>query len=225
MQKNQAMRTFFKTRKGVIFDFDGLLVDSEPFHYKAYNAVFEAYGHSLKPEEYWIEFTSRGKGAQGEIDRYGLKGLDANEIRQKKFIVYSEFCRNGAIKFFPSAERLLQAAKSAGLRLAIASGSRNDDIDAILKINGFQNTFHRIMGKESAPREKPAPDIFQKTAEGLGLDPGDLVVLEDAEKGLQASRAAGIPCVIVRNALNRNIEFKGAKFICRDLDEVIEAIG
>ncbi len=224
MDKGQQLKKLIQSRRGIIFDFDGLLVDSEPFHYKAYNAVFQEYGHTINQDEYWIEFTSKGKGAQGEIDRYELKGLDAKEIRKKKFIVYSEFCRNGDICFFPLAERLIRSAQLAGHKLAIASGSRNEDIRTILDFNGYGNTFHLVMGKESAPREKPAPDIFIKTAEILGIEPDKLVVLEDAEKGMKASKEAGIPCVIVRNKLNQNLEFQDADFICENLEDVIKAI-
>ncbi len=222
--EKQKLKEFFQTRKGIIFDFDGVLVDSEPFHFKAYNTVFEKYGHTIDPEEYWIEFTSKGKGAQGEIDRYELEGLDAGVIREKKFIVYSKFCQNGAIKFFPSAMKLVRQAKSSGYKLVIASGSRNADIRTILDSNDLRNTFDLIMGKESAPREKPAPDIFIEAAKKIGIDPSELIVLEDAEKGLEASRGAGIPCVIIRNKLNLNIDFTGADFICENLDEVIEAM-
>lgn len=224
MDETKNLKDLLQTRKGIIFDFDGLLVDSEPFHYKAYNAAFEEHGHTIDPEEYWVEFTSKGNGAQGEIDRHGLKGLDALEIRKKKFILYSEFCQKGEIKFFPSAKKLVQIAKDAGYKLAIASGSRNDDLRAILEMNGFHNTFHTVLGKESAPLEKPAPDIFLKAAKGLRLKPKDLLVLEDAEKGVAASNAAGIPCVVVRNKLNQNIEFPEADFVCEGLDDVIWAI-
>lgn len=224
MDKKQNLKKLFQSRKGIIFDFDGILVDSEPFHYKAYNTVFEEYGHTLNPDEYWIEFTSNGKGAQGEIDRYGLKDLDAKEIRKKKFIIYSQFCKNGDIRFFPSAKKLVGAAKSLGCKLAIASGSRQEDLQTILEINSLSNSFELIMGKESAPKEKPAPDIFIKTAETLDISPESLVVFEDAQKGLTASKDAGIPCIIIRNRLNQNIDFPDADFICENLEELIESI-
>lgn len=224
MDKKKQLKRLFQSCKGIIFDFDGLLVDSEPFHYKAYNKIFEKYGHTIDPDEYWVEFTSKGKGAQGEIDRYKLHNLDAKEIRKNKFIIYSQFCQNGEILFFPQAKRLVLAAKSSGYKLAIASGSRNEDIRTILDINGFGHAFDIIMGKETTPREKPAPDIFIKAAEKLGIDCARLVVLEDADKGLKASKDAGIPCIIVRNKLNKNIEFPYADFICESLEEIIEII-
>lgn len=224
MNTKEELKRLFGSREGIIFDFDGLLVDSEPFHYKAYNTAFEEYGHTIDPEEYWIEFTSKGGGAPGEIERHGLKGIDPLEIRKKKFIYYSEFCRKGDVKFFPLAKKLLQQVKEAGYKMAIASGSRNDDLHSILQMNGFINTFHAIIGKESALREKPAPDLFLLAVKELGINPARLVVLEDAEKGLLASKSAGIPCVIVRNLLNRNIPFPEADFICDGLEDVIEAI-
>ena len=222
INEKQKLKSLLQTRKGVIFDFDGVLVDSEPYHYQAYDAAFQEHGHVINPEEYWVEFTSKGKGAQGEIDRYGLEGLDAVEIRKRKFVFYSEFCKKGEIKFFPMAKKLVHLIKAKGFKMAIASGSRNEDIRTILEINDFNNTFHTILGKESAPKEKPAPDIFIKAAEELELDPKDLMVVEDAEKGLRASRDAGIPCVMVRKRLNLNIDFPEADFICDSLDELAD---
>lgn len=224
MDNQLKFKNLFQECRGIIFDFDGILVDSEPFHYQAYNNVFQEHGHTINAEEYWIEFTSKGKGAQGEIDRYKLSGLDPKEIRKKKFIVYSQFCKTGEIRFFPSAKRLILSAESSGWKLAIASGSRMEDILTILDSNGLRNNFKVIMGKESAQREKPFPDIFLKTAEKLGIEPSKLLVIEDAEKGLKASKDAGIPCIIVRNRLNQNIEFPEADLICENLEELIEAI-
>jgi len=224
MDNQLKLKILFGNCRGIIFDFDGILVDSEPFHYQAYNTVFQEHGHTINPEEYWIEFTSKGKGAQGEIDRYNLAGLDSLEIRKKKFIFYSQFCKAGEIRFFPSAKRLILSAESAGWKLAIASGSRMEDILTILDSNSLRNNFKIIMGKESAQREKPSPDIFLKTAEKLGIEPSKLLVIEDAEKGLKASKDAGIPCIIVRNRLNQNIEFPEADLICENLEELIRAI-
>ena len=66
----------------VIFDFDNVIVDSEPFHYRAYSEVFAGKGHTIDREEYWVEWTSKGGGAEGEINRYGLD-LDPADIRSE----------------------------------------------------------------------------------------------------------------------------------------------
>ena len=85
--------------KAAVLDFDGLLADSEPYHYRAYNEVFELYGHTLDKEEYWVEWTSKGKGIAGEIERHNLKlNVDPVDLRKQKFEVYSSFCQSGEIK-------------------------------------------------------------------------------------------------------------------------------
>jgi len=205
----------------VIFDFDGLLADSEPFHYRAYNEVFERYGHTLNKEEYWVEWTSKGKGIPGEIERHNLNlGVDPLELRQQKFAVYSRFCKSGDIKLFPEALSLAQSLVSTH-RLAIASGSWTKDIRSILNNADALSNFPVILGKESAPREKPHPDIFLKAAETLEHPPESCLVMEDALKGLNAATEAGMPCLIIRNRLNQNIDFSGADLVLSSLAELV----
>lgn len=211
-------------RKAAILDFDGLLADSEPYHYRAYNEVFERYGHTLNQEEYWVEWTSKGKGIAGEIERHNLKlDVEPVDLRNQKFEVYSRFCQSGEIKLFPLAQSMAESL-SVTQKLAIASGSWTKDIRAILKNAGALNLFPVILGKESATREKPHPDIFLNAAERLGCTPSECFVLEDALKGLNAAREAGIPCIILRNPLNRNINFDGAELIFESLEDFSSAL-
>ncbi len=211
-------------RKAAILDFDGLLADSEPYHYRAYNEVFERYGHTLNQEEYWVEWTSKGKGIAGEIERHNLKlDVEPVDLRNQKFEVYSRFCQSGEIKLFPLAQSMAESL-SVTQKLAIASGSWTKDIRAILKNAGALNLFPVILGKESATREKPHPDIFLNAAERLGCAPSECFVLEDALKGLNAAREAGIPCIILRNPLNRNINFDGAELIFESLEDFSSAL-
>ena len=91
--RKKKLHTLLQKSKAAILDFDGLLADSEPYHYKAYNQVFERYGHTLDKAEYWIEWTSKGKGILGEIARHNLNlGVDLEELRKQKFEVYTRFC-------------------------------------------------------------------------------------------------------------------------------------
>jgi len=220
--KSRQLTALLEGRRGFVLDFDGLIADSEPYHYRAYNAVFEKYGHTLDPEEYWVEFTSKGKGIAGEIERHDLKlDVSPEEMRRQKFEIYSRFCQSGAIKLFPEALRLITLLKSR-YRIAIASGSFGKDIRAILKHAGTESPVTTILGKESAPREKPHPDIFLKAAAALECAPRDCVVVEDALKGLQAAQQAGMPCIIILNRLNRNIDFSSADLVFSSLAEFVD---
>ena len=213
-----------KISKGVIFDFDGTLANSEPYHFKAYNEIFERYGHSLNSEEYWVEFTSKGKGIAGEIERHNLK-IDADplDMRKQKFEIYSRLCRSGVIKLFPGAVELIERL-SKKYSMAIASGSWTKDIRSILKNQNAESLFSVILGKESAPKEKPHPDIFLKAASLMNLAPESCFVVEDALKGLAASKAAGMKCIIIRNPLNLNIEFPDADLEFPDLNTFLEFV-
>ena len=218
------LRSLLDKSKSAILDFDGLVADSEPFHYRAYNEVFERYGHTLNKKEYWVEWTSKGKGIAGEIKRHNLKlNVDPVELRKQKFEVYSRFCQSGEIKLFPLAQSMAESL-SAHHKLAIASGSWIKDIRNILKNADSLNLFPIILGKESAAREKPHPDIFLNAAEKLGCAASECFVVEDALKGLNAAKEAGMPCIILRNPLNRNINFYGAELIFESLEDFVKAL-
>ena len=222
--RKTKLDTLFKNSKAAILDFDGLLADSEPFHYKAYNEVFERYGHTLDKKEYWMEWTSKGKGIAGEIERHNLKlDVDPVELRKQKFEVYTQFCESGEIKLFPDAIDLVKKLAS-NHKLAIASGSWATDIRHILRNAGALELFPVILGKESAKREKPFPDIFLNAAEKLGCSPAECFVLEDALKGLNAANEADIPCIILQNELNRNIDFKNAEMVFPSLADFVSAL-
>ncbi len=223
-ERKTKLHTLLKKSKATILDFDGLLADSEPHHYKAYNEVFERYGHTLDKAEYWIEWTSKGKGIAGEIERHNLKlGVNPIDIRKQKFEVYTRFCKSGEIKLFPEAVRLLKQLSSS-FRLAIASGSWATDIRHILRNANALDLIPVILGKESAKREKPFPDIFLNAAEKLGHSPAECFVLEDALKGMNAANDAGMACIIIKNDLNRNIDFNGAEIVFPSLKDFVSAL-
>ena len=220
----EKLRSLLERCQSIILDFDGLLADSEPFHYRAYNEVFERYGHTLDPDEYWVEWTSKGKGIAGEIERHDLNlGVDPKELRLQKFEAYSRFCKNGDIKLFPATQGLAKIL-AATHKIAIASGSWKEDIQSILKNADALSLFPIILGKESARREKPHPDIFLKAAETLGCPPELCLVVEDALKGLTAATQAGIPCLIIKNRLNQNIDFEGADLELSSLAELVSLL-
>ncbi len=186
--------------------------------------MFERYGHSLNPEEYWVEFTSKGKGIAGEIERHNLK-IDADpvDMRKQKFEIYSRLCQSGEIKLFPGAVELVERL-SQKYSTAIASGSWTKDIRSILSGQNVESLFSIILGKESAPKEKPNPHIFLEAANQMKVAPESCFVIEDALKGLAASKAAGMKCVVIRNPLNLNIEFPDADLEFPNLNAFLDFV-
>lgn len=205
----------------VIFDFDGVLVDSERFHYLAYNAVFEKHGHSIDPAEYTRYWTSLGLGPAGEVERHRL-AIDPRMIRDEKRPIFSEYCRNGTIRFFPEAHELVERLFRAGKTLTIASGSTRPDIDAILANEGLTRHFAFIVGSDTVSALKPAPDVFLRVLEAVGASPRETLVIEDAEKGVGAALAAALPVAVIRTPETQAIDFTGADLVLDSHREMIE---
>jgi HAD superfamily hydrolase (TIGR01509 family) len=199
----------------VLFDFDSILVDSEPFHYEAYRRVFARFGHEVDRDKYWIHWTSRGEGAEGEISRHGLD-LDPDEIRRQKNPIFEAFCRNGEM---PPIEETLEAARlldAAGKALAVASGSTVQNVRTVLGNWDAEDLFRVYVGKDRVSRGKPDPESFLLAAGELGVDPGTCLVVEDAEKGVGAARAAGMRVAVIRTPYTREIAFEGADWVLDD---------
>jgi len=122
LDKLAVLRSLLSRAEGLIFDFDGLLADSERFHFMTYDEVFRRYGHSLDPQEYNKYWTSLGHGVKGEIDRHGLD-LDPVAIRREKMPIFSRYCEDGSIRLFDEAREMISVFSQMGKRLAIASGT------------------------------------------------------------------------------------------------------
>lgn len=203
----------------VIFDFDGVLADSERHHMAAYNAVFQKYGHTLDAVEYAKYWTSLGHGPKGEIERHQLS-IDPDAIRREKRPAFSELCRNGVVQFFPESRELVAILARAGKTLAIASGTMRSDIDAILGNEGLRERFASVVGSDTAAL-KPDPESFLMVLDEVGVRASDAVVVEDAEKGVSAARTAGIPVVVARAPETRDIDFSGADLVLESHAEML----
>lgn len=207
----------------VIFDFDGVLVDSERYHFETYSAVFRKYGHTIDETEYYKYWTSLGLGPKGEVERHRL-AIDPQRIRDEKRPIFSEYCRNGTIRFFPEAREVVLRLVHAGKTLTIASGTTRPDIEAILENEDLADAFAAIVGSDMVAAVKPAPDIFLHALKMVNAKPSDALVFEDAEKGVHAAIAAGIPVVVVRTKETATIDFSAADFVFESHAEMLEMV-
>jgi len=210
-------------KRAALFDFDGVVADSEYYHFISYQEVFQRrYGHAIDPDEYWLYWSSKGEGILGEVRRHGLEGVDPAALREEKDRIYYEHCRSGRIRLFDGALDLMRSAEEMGLETAIASNSHREWIEAILQSNRIDYRPPFLIGKTPEMEPKPAPDIFLAAAREVGERPGACVVFEDAEKGLQAARSAGMTCIVIRNSLNHDIAFPGADLVVPSHQELLD---
>lgn len=212
MNNKQQFGRLLDAARAIIWDFDGVIADSEKWHFVTYSEVFARYGHTIDEKEYYKYWTSLGLGARGEIERFGLD-LDPLAIRREKVPLFSERCRDGSIKLFPEMHEVLDQLSKTGKTMTIASGTAAFDIEPILENAGVRHLFTEIIGCDTVPAIKPAPDLFLAMLERLGLPGSACLVIEDAEKGMQAANAAGIPVVVIRTEQTRRFDFSDADLV------------
>ena len=223
MDKLSIFKKLVLGAKGLIFDFDGLLADSERFHFLAYNEVFERFGHTIDETEYYKYWTSLGHGVRGEIERHNLD-LDPVEIRREKMPIFSRYCEDGSIGLFDEATEIIESMSRLGKTMAIASGTPSGDIRAVLRNAGMTDTFEVILGSDTVPKIKPAPDIFLETLSQIRLKAKECVVFEDAEKGMFAAIEAGIPVIVIRNPQTKGFDFSRADLTLESHAEMVDLL-
>lgn len=206
--------------KAVIFDLDGVIVDSEPFHFQSDVLTFRDYGMEISEEE-----LIRYVGVSGTvmwtdfIRKYGIPDTLEN-IVAKQTAHKIELLREKPPQAVPGVLGLLESARKAGLRTAIASSSPRYFIDAMLNSLGIAGSFDAVVSGQDVQRSKPAPDIFLKAAELLGAKPSNCLVVEDAMLGVRAAKAAGMRCAGFANPHSGNQDLSAADTVVTDMGHV-----
>lgn len=202
---------------GVIFDFDGIIVDSEELQYRSYGKVLGELGVSVSREVYEREWIAAGLGPEYAVREFGLS-IEPDEIRRRKEPVYRTLLGAEA-RLIPGAAEAI-ARLAAELPLAVATNSTAADVALVLDPFDLRRYFTAIVTREDYEGRKPAPDAFLVAAERLGLPPAQCVVLEDASKGVLAAESAGCPCIAIPHDFTRNNDFTRATIVVESLDEV-----
>ena len=186
-----------QTIHAVIFDLDGVLVNSEPLINAAAIAMFKEKGLLVQPEDF-LPFVGAGEDRYigGVAEKYHFL-LDVSQAKKRTYEIYLDLVPT-QLEAFPGVQALVQACRQSGLRVAVASGTdRVKALASLLKISLSEETWDIVVSGEQVKHNKPAPDIFLLTADKLGLAPTACVVLEDSFNGIRAAKAAGMRCVAV----------------------------
>ncbi|MFE7131977.1 HAD family hydrolase [Streptomyces sp. NPDC057638] len=181
----------------VIFDLDGTLVDSEVNYYEAGRRLLAEYGVTGFGWERHTDFI--GVGTRETLTELRADyGIDApvDELLAGKNRHYLELAA-ASTPVFPEMRAFVELLHTAGVPMAVASGSSRAVIETILTTTGLAAYFPTTVSAEEVPRGKPEPDVFLEAARRLGTDPADCVVVEDAVPGAEAARAAGMRCVAI----------------------------
>jgi HAD superfamily hydrolase (TIGR01509 family) len=202
---------------GVIFDLDGVLIDSEALQHRAYNQVLQRYGIQVDAAVYGREWIAAGRGPEYAVRALGLP-ISAAELRRLKDPVYHDLLRR-EIQLVPGARAALERL-GARYPLAVATNSHATDVGFVMEHFGLAPYFTAIVTREHYVEAKPAPDAFATAAARLGLAPPRCVVIEDATKGIAAAAAAGCACIAFPHDYTADNDPRSAQAVIRSLDEL-----
>lgn len=211
--------------QSVIFDFDGILVDTEWAIYQAWRRTFEAHGQHLPLDVYTRCIGSDFATWSPKTHLEELTGLafdwhDLDTRRQHE--IEAELMHEGPMH---GAVDLLEFLQNACIPTAVASSSSHHWVDGWLDRLELTKNFHAVVCRGDAPRIKPAPDLFLEAARQLDVKPEHCLVIEDSMNGLKAAKAADMHAWVIPNRVTDCLDFSAADQTFRSLAECIGALG
>ncbi len=221
--------------RALIFDVDGTLADTErDGHRIAFNRAFAQAGldwdWSVALYKDLLEVTGGKERIQFYCDRYqpafiapGDRLTWIAQLHATKSQYYQQILNEGLIPLRPGVRRLIETAREAGIRLAIATTSRLDNVITLLATaleTDSPEWFEVIAAGDVVPAKKPAPDIYQYVLQAMNLSPDACLAIEDSTQGLRAATAAGLKTVITTNHYTQDQDFTQAAIILNNLEEL-----
>ena len=203
----------------VIFDMDGVLIDSEPLHAASYVQAFAEIGLAITLDDYYREI-SMGHLAVSEL--YAAMGGDMalwHDISARKAVLTKEIMsQKGTL--MPGVTRLLESLKDAGIPMALATSAGKRSLEIFMDKFDLRPYFKHIVTWEDVNAIKPDPRGFIVAAERLGVNCQDCAVLEDSPRGVLAATRAGMKCIAIPNNSTRNGDFATASLVVGSLTDV-----
>lgn len=216
--------------EALVFDFDGLILDTEYPIYEAWQECYRAHGQHLPLELYCdcvgsdfgrfdpVAHLETAHGARVDWDFW-----DVERERRTLEIVHQ-------LPPLPGVRERLLEAEACGLPCVVASSSTRSWVEPHLERLGLRGFFRFTKCRDDVAQAKPAPDLFSAAVRGLGLSPDRALVFEDSLNGLRAAQAAGVPCVVVPNRVTGHLDFTGAalrleSFAEGTLEELLARLG
>lgn len=191
--------------QALIFDFDGLIFDTETPDYETWAGLYREYGFELAHER-WITGVGTYGGFNAGVELAALLGgaIEAGTLRARFAERYRAHCERAPL--LPGVRELLVAARAAEMPIAVASSSNRTWVEGWLTHHDLAAFFDCVRTRDDVAQVKPAPDLFLSAATCLGILPANCLVFEDSPNGMRAAAAAHIRCVAVPIALNAAVE-------------------
>lgn len=205
-----------------IFDMDGVIIDSEPMHFEVDIQVMNYYGSAITHEqlEQYVGMTNPEMWAAVK-EQHNLTP-SVSEIIEYQLSNKIEMLTSREMEPIDGIRELLAELKARNIPAAIASSSPPVFIKAVLRKFDLLDHFECVVSGEEVDKGKPAPDVYLKAAELLGVKPQDCMVLEDARHGVAAAKAAGMRCIGFVNPNSGNQDLSQADYVVHSVTEVAQ---
>ena len=203
--------------RAFVFDFDGLILDTEEPVYTSWLEVYQAHGEDL-PFDRWIQILGSSTASfdpKAFLEEQLGRPLD-QDVLDRRIARRTELVL--AQPVMAGVGRLVEDARAAGLHLGVASSSTRQWVRGHLERLGLLDRFECIRCRDDVAAVKPAPDLYLAVLECLGVPPGESLALEDSPNGIAAARAAGMWCVAVPNVITGGLDVSHANLVLPSLD-------
>ena len=184
--------------KAIIWDMDGVIADTAPYHLKAWQEVFQKRGVAFTKEDFRRNFGQRNDTIIRDTLGKVTSQSEIDTIAREKERKFRKTVKQN-IKPLPGAIELIKSLAQHGFKLALASSAPIENIKLVTKGLDIDNCFHTIVSGRDVTEGKPSPQVFLLAAQRLGIEPGNCIVTEDAIAGITAAKRAGMKCLAVTN--------------------------
>jgi HAD superfamily hydrolase (TIGR01509 family) len=194
--------------KAILWDNDGVLVDTEHLYFEATRDVMASAGVELTEQQYIEHFLVEGRGAWHLLEQRGAGADEIAHLRDERNSLYGRLLRQEP-RAIPGVAETLEALRGR-YTMGVVTSSRKDHFDLIHERTGLLQYFDFVLTAGDYPRTKPYPDPYLAAVERSGVRADVCVAIEDSERGLEAATLAGVRCIVVPTALTRSGRFEQA---------------
>ncbi len=205
--------------KGVLFDMDGVLVDSEAFICKAAVQMFKELGIGVRENDF-LPFVGAGEDRYigGVAEKYNVS-LDLKTAKKRTYKIYDEIIQ-GNMEILPGVQEFIKKCRDRNLKIALATSADETKMKANLNATELTlSLFDAAVSGLDVERKKPYPDIYLKAARLIGISPENCLVVEDAVNGVAAAKAAGARCLAITSSFTKE-QLHNADWFAEDLAHV-----
>jgi len=208
-------------RRYILWDHDGVLVDTERWYFVATRDVLEGVGVELSQETY-LEYMARGQQCWDLCRDRGMTDEEVSRHRELRNSIYQEHLRTQPIEIDGVADVL--STLSSSFEMAVVTTARREDFELIHRSRDLLGFFRFVLTVEDYRRSKPHPDPYLAGLERFGAAPDQAVAIEDSARGLRSTLEAGLDCIVVRSPFTASQDFSGAWRMADSIRQVPEIL-